>query len=656
MATYYERYVLLSAPEHHAGTRGRYTTWACFLMGEEIGKIEHCTDRYTTEKPYEAMVRITSKDWIRHRHVGWFDTLIEAKAALLEPGYEYLQESDKQLQESSIPLSLLPAVDSEFYPTPATLAGQLLSGVDWDQVDSILEPNAGMGNLIDYAQRCIYGYYRKSNYGKRELDDVDCVELDPNLRAILVSKGYRVVHDDFLDYHTRKRYSLILMNPPFSNGEMHLLHAIGICASGGQIACILNAETIRNPFSNSRKALLKELKRYGASIRYVNNAFAHAPRRARVDVALINLHIPFSNVDTSIWDELQQAKDATLPDQENQTQLAPGNQIERLLREYDLLCKAGISLMAKYNGVAPHIHNSRKSSYSSPLIKLQIVGHSCDDVCSSEDVNRFLRAVRSRYWRELFDLPDLRERMTSTMKDEYHSTIDRMENYEFSPFNIQQVLDQIRGQLRQGVEDAIIKCFDKLSAEHTYHSDIHNENVHYYNSWKSNKAHYVNAKCVIPTYGCFARGYKWDKNGRYKDTLEGLDVRGCFGVLDDLEKALDYLDKGETIAIDLSRRLQYAASDGRTTVVCKYFTVKFFKKGTCHVKFHNQKIVDRLNIYVGRQRAWLPPSYGTVRYSEMDEESQRVVDEFQGADAYDEVMRDPKDYIIETKTPALLIA
>ena len=78
--------------------------------------------------------------------------------------------------------------------------------------------------------------------------------------------------------------------------------------------------------------------------------------------------------------------------------------------------------------------------------------------------------------------------------------------------------------------------------------------------------------------------------------------------------------------------------------------------GTCHLKFHNQKIVDRLNIYVGRQRAWLPPSYGTVRYSEMDDESRRVVDEFQGADAYDEVMRDPKDYIIETKTPALLIA
>ena len=134
MGTYYERYVLLSPPKHHAGTRRKYTTWTCFLMGEEIGKIEHCTDRCRDEKPYEAMVRIISKDWIRHCHVGWYSTLIEAKAALLEPGYSYLQESDKQMQEASIPLHLLPAVDSEFYPTPAALAGQLLSGVDWDTI------------------------------------------------------------------------------------------------------------------------------------------------------------------------------------------------------------------------------------------------------------------------------------------------------------------------------------------------------------------------------------------------------------------------------------------------------------------------------------------------------------------------------------------
>ena len=181
------------------------------------------------------------------------------------------------------------------------------------------------------------------------------------------------------------------------------------------------------------------------------------------------------------------------------------------------------------------------------------------------------------------------------------------------------------------------------------------ENVHYYNGWKTNKAHCVNSKCIIPTYGCFARGYKPDKYGRYKDTLEGLDARGCFQVLSDLEKALDYLDKGETSYYNLEHELQMAAECGKTTVHCKYFMVTFYKKGTCHIKFHDQKIVDRLNIYVGRQRAWLPPTYGSVHYDQMDEESKRVVDEFQGREKYEVIINCPNDYIIETKAAPLLL-
>ena len=56
--------------------------------------------------------------------------------------------------------------------------------------------------------------------------DIDCVEIEPELRAILKAKGFRVVHDDFLTLHTYKHYGLILMNPLFSVGVRHLLKAI----------------------------------------------------------------------------------------------------------------------------------------------------------------------------------------------------------------------------------------------------------------------------------------------------------------------------------------------------------------------------------------------------------------------------------------------
>ena len=373
MSEYFRNHVVLDNSSVRRSTEGVRTGWNCFLCGELVGKIEHSTVRRSYEKPYEAMVRIISKDWDRYSRVGWYDSLIEAKSALLEPAREFLAEQEQSWQETTCPIHLLPSADSEFYPTPSELAGQLLAAVNWDMVDSVLEPSAGMGNLIDFAQKRSNGYRKKSYYSGRTLDDVDCVELDPNLRAILIGKCYRVVHDDFLDYFTRKRYSLILMNPPFSHGDRHLLHAIELCANGGQIACILNAETIRNPYTGSRMALAKELKRYGATIRYVNDAFKHAPRHARVDVALINLTIPVSSADTSIWDELKKAKDVYF-ESGTQQELAPADDVDRLLLEYNLLCEAGISLMRKYNGVAPHIQNSRTSKYSKPIITLQVSG------------------------------------------------------------------------------------------------------------------------------------------------------------------------------------------------------------------------------------------------------------------------------------------
>jgi hypothetical protein len=240
------------------------------------------------------------------------------------------------------------------------------------------------------------------------------------------------------------------------------------------------------------------------------------------------------------------------------------------------------------------------------------------------------------------------------MKDEYGRTVDEMRDYEFSEFNIQQVVDRIRAQLGEGVVAAIMKCFDKLSNVHAYHEDIQNDNIHYYNGWKTNKAHYVNMTCIIPTYGCFAREYKPDNRGNYKDVYTHIDPHDCFAVLDDLEKALDYLDKGETYPCSLSRMLEIAASNYRTTVSCKYFDVRFYKKGTAHIKFRDQKIIDRLNIFAGKNRSWLPPSYGKVRYRDMDDESKRVVDDFMGREHYEKVMDQPDQYVIENVTVPLL--
>ena len=634
--------------------------WDCFLHGTLIGRIKKNEEPNRWEKIYSvfsADPHYSDYDGPRMNHRGSFDTLYAAKVSMREFAEDVFQDFQVNRAKKAPPV-YLPAADFEFYPTPSSVAGKLLAGIQWKKVGTVLEPSAGKGDLIECAIK--HDEHETGRSRRANGLDVDCIEIDTNLQAILTGKGFRVVHDDFLNYVTRKHYDLILMNPPFSDGEKHLLYALDMCSNGGQVACILNAETIRNPYTNTRRVLLKKLGELGASIRYIEDAFARAERNAKVDVALINVSIPYSFTDETMWDNLRKSREEAETDTGfgiRPNEVSPADNIERLIREHDIMCEAGMTIMRTYNGIAHHIFDDDESSFSRPYITLAVGGNDCGKRCDTEDANKYLKLVRGKYWSQLFDLPMLRNKMTSDMQEQYRSLIQQMADYEFSKFNIQQVINRLMGQLTTGVEDAILKCFEKLSSEHHYSREVQNENVHYFTGWKTNKAHCVNDRVIIPTWGCFATEYRKTSRGGYSDVMTTIAPRGCFAVLDDLEKALNYLDKGETSNVDLLSVLEAAkAADRNRNIRCKYFDVTFFKKGTCHIKFHDRKIVDRLNIYVGRNKAWLPPSYGKVRYEQMDPESQRIVDEFQGRDAYEVVMANRDDYLIDVKEIPMLTA
>lgn len=70
--------------------------------------------------------------------------------------------------------------ESEFYPTPTELVQKMLECVDFKKVKTILEPSAGKGDILQVLARkeC-----STSPYSDRF--DVDCIEIDINLRQIL---------------------------------------------------------------------------------------------------------------------------------------------------------------------------------------------------------------------------------------------------------------------------------------------------------------------------------------------------------------------------------------------------------------------------------------------------------------------------------------
>lgn len=265
--------------------------------------------------------------------------------------------------------------------------------------------------------------------------------------------------------------------------------------------------------------------------------------------------------------------------------------------------------------------DAEAKKYAHSSLTLSVAGSERYSADGKPNVNRFIRFVRIKYWEALFSNRELMGRLTSNLQQKYRGMVDGMADYDFTLFNIQQIVAQMNSELNQGIQDTILALFEDLTTKYSYYPETTN-NVHYYNGWCTNKAHKINYKVIIPAYGMFS-SCSWKH--------EAFDVQAASRKLSDIEKVFDYLDGDMTASVDLYSALETAASCGRTrNIPCKYFDVTLYKKGTMHIRFHNQDLVDRFNIYCCKQRGWLPPRYGKTSYTQMDQKEQDVVDSFHG--------------------------
>ena len=228
---------------------------------------------------------------------------------------------------------MIKTTNEEFYPTPQDVIEKMLDGVKLEDDHDILEPSAGNGRIVDYL---VEKYKRYPYYGNQIKERIDCIELDPDLRHILKGKGFRVIHDDFFTYETQKEYDLIIMNPPFSNGCTHLLKAIKMQErNGGSVICLLNAETIRNPYTNERKVLKQQLEDYSADIQFFTEAFSKAERTTNVEIALIRIKLPEVKRESVIFDRLRKAQEyEEVHVNSSETQLADADFFRAIVNQY----------------------------------------------------------------------------------------------------------------------------------------------------------------------------------------------------------------------------------------------------------------------------------------------------------------------------------
>lgn len=569
---------------------------------------------------------------------------------------------------------------NEFYPTPPELAAKMISHeFIKGKHETILEPSAGKGDLIDfllltieyleYRDCCRYIYkndlampyetvidgvinrfvlpdFKNGKRSEKYNEKVDCIEADSNFCAILRGKEYRVYNDDFLKWDDDKHYDLIIMNPPFSNGDEHLLKAISIAEkTGSKIICLLNAETIKNPYSNKRKLLVNTLEKYNAEIEFVQNAFSNAERKTDVEVAIIRVEIPAPFKERSqIWEELEQSNvEINEPEFSNEIVTAD-DPLRMAVNLYKRELQAGKKLIEEYLALKPYLSSSFENEKTPSYMKGCLLTLSSGK--NGLDWNEYLYSLRYKYWYQLLHNPAFMNNLTSNLREEYYSMISKFAHKDFSLKNIYDVKMDIISRTAKGIEDKIVSMFESLSYQHSMEAA---GNVHYFNGWKSNSAFKINKKVVIP----YVAAWEWGRLEYYH-----YSDRSVYKKLDDLEKCLAFLQIGDSeyiYDIDLSHQLKvYQEQQITKKMQFRYFDVDVFKKGTMHIKFRDLDLLKRFNIYGCQHKGWLPPAYGKKSYKDMNAEEKQVVDEYEGQQEYEKVYNNRENYILDVGQRMLL--
>lgn len=454
-------------------------------------------------------------------------------------------------------------INKDFYPTPPSLAIRMAGMIDHSLARYILEPHAGKGDLADAVKTQL----RYSH------PQIDCVELDPDLRATLIGKEYRVVDSDFLAFAPAAQYDTIIMNPPFADGAKHVLHAWNMLFRGDVIAQV-NAETLRNPHTKERQLLTKIIEEFG-DVEYVQDAYITAERTTSVEIALIHLK-KRASINTMFFDDLDEVNESSDSDDEPMQELAiTGSQIANKVMAYNKAIEA-------FREAAV---SEAKARYYAEMITN--ASNDCDETNETiKNVNKYVAELRESAWQNVVYLTEFQKIMTATVRTEFAAQASLAANLEFTEKNVRQFLKNLIIQKDKIMNDCVLDTFDLMTK---YYPDnrVHIE------GWKSNDVFFIGKRVVLPQ----ATELDFSDNLRLSYAIRQK--------LDDIDQVMTNLS-GATHTI--TSIVDAAVSEKNLMskkIESTFFTLRAYKKGTIHLQFKDKALLDRFNLAVGRQRGWL---------------------------------------------------
>lgn len=515
--------------------------------------------------------------------------------------------------------------NSQFYPTPTHTIKKMLEKLK-RKPKTMLEPSAGKGDIIKFIEKANeeWRYGDKDNRLRSclSINNIHCMEQDPNLINVLRSDKRLVVDTDFLSYSGADKYDAIVMNPPFVDGDKHLIKAMDIMYNG-EIVCLLNAETIRNPYSVSRQYLIERLESAGAEIEFLEGEFSDAERKTDVDVALIYINIENDITSILLDGANDEAKNHTVNENDVYgSEVAERGSVENLVRQFNRTITAGIdTIMGFYRN---HTILSQYLSLNIAETSTYKANNMTEKV--SIEVNEFIKRVRYDYWMSTLNLKQVQDRMTEKKRDEFTDELSQQAIMDFTANNVRTFIMNLMNSYEDIVKEAAVDLFDSLTVEHAW-SEGKNKNRLHWDSWKTNDVFKIGPKVILPFYeSAFVDSY----TKKWRTWIDHSTARK----IDDIDKVMDYFS-AETETVKISDAITSNLQNGTTRgFESTHFSITVYKKGTLHLQFKNDKTLAAFNRMASLGKGWLPSSYGKKGFDDMSQEDQNIVKAFEGEKSY----------------------
>lgn len=198
---------------------------------------------------------------------------------------------------------------------------------------------------------------------------------------------------------------------------------------------------------------------------------------------------------------------------------------------------------------------------------------------------------------------------------QYRGDIERNANIPFTSDNIKGTLENILLNRKKLFETSVANVFDELTKFYAGNSTGTGGGGDY-TGWKTNDNFKVNQKLVFP-YGCnfdkdmgsWRMWYSQSSVDIYNDVdrilcvLEGRDFEKCYTIYDAMNAAFNRLERMRKPFGTSGSRALWSQSD--QVAESEYFHIRFYQKGTVHLKWKRLDLWELFNKTAAAGRMWL---------------------------------------------------